>query len=765
MSKPSFGRYIYVIFPPYFYVDSFAYNSYNMDSLYIITAQNGGFCMSGTAAGNCIALIFYCIFQAGGIFLAWKYFSKEQPAAKILIGSVAGSFCFMWLPIITSFIFGFTVTSHIVALVLFTLLFVLGFYLLHKYTVKSEATGAQTKKKLSGAELLKLHAPLLILLAAFIYFAVTLFGHTIPTNASGGMDAGQSTYGDMNLHLAFITSIAGQDKFPPDYSLLPGTRLSYPFLSDSISSSMYIWGCSLRFAYIFPMLVACLQLFTGFYLLAVRLLKDKAKAVLSWVFFFLNGGLGFWYFIDTLGGDKSKFTQIFTGFYTTPTNYTDGNLRWVNVIVDMLIPQRASLFGWALLFCILYLLVGAVKSKQRKDFIVVGVLAGGLPMIHTHSFLSLAMICLVWVTYELIGAADENWKEKTPVLEYCLLGGGILLLAYIQYRNMFVGEVDGKSLMFLGILGAVIAVCLCGYTLIQVFQTKKGKEIVWCWGLFLAVVLVLALPQLFIWTFKQSENSGYLRGHFNWSNASDLYIWFYIKNMGVVLIAALAAMFSGKRGLYFLAAPAMLIWYVAEFIAFQPNDYDNNKLIFVAYALLCFLAADLLVNVYRRMAKTPWKYISAVAVLVLCTASAFLTMGREYVSNYEVYNADQIQVSKYIDENASPNATIMTDMRHNNAIAALTGRNLVCGTSTFLYFHGLDYAKQEQDLTNMYLDPAGNQQLFSDYHVEYIVIGPEERASYEGLDESVFASLFECVYTSGDVNVYACGENIVDTES
>ena len=185
----------------------------------------------------------------------------------------------------------------------------------------------------------------------------------------------------------------------------------------------------------------------------------------------------------------------------------------------------------------------------------------------------------------------------------------------------------------------------------------------------------------------------------------------------------------------------------------------------MAYALLCFLAADLLVNVYRRMAKTPWKYISAVAVLVLCTASAFLTMGREYVSNYEVYSADQIQVSEYIDENASPNATIMTDMRHNNAIAALTGRNLVCGTSTFLYFHGLDYAKQEQDLTSMYLDPAGNQQLFSDYQVEYIVIGPDERASYEGLDESAFASLFECVYTSGDVNVYACGENTVESEN
>ena len=193
--------------------------------------------------------------------------------------------------------------------------------------------------------------------------------------------------------------------------------------------------------------------------------------------------------------------------------------------------------------------------------------------------------------------------------------------------------------------------------LLKIINTEKGKNVIQCWGIFLIIVLVLALPQLFTWTFKQSGNTGFLRGHFGWSNESDLYLWFYIKNIGVVLIAAISAMFSGKRGTYFLAAPAMLIWYVSEFIAFQPNNYDNNKLLFVAYAMLCFLAADILVNIYRGMAKTPLKYISAVFVFVLCVTSAFLTMGREYVSNYEVYNVNQVKVSKYIDANAAPDAT------------------------------------------------------------------------------------------------------------
>ena len=77
----------------------------------------------------------------------------------------------------------------------------------------------------------------------FCYFAYCLMTHTIPAADNGSFHTGQSTYGDMNMHLGFITSIANQKRFPPEYSIYPGVRLAYPFLCDSISSSLYIWGC------------------------------------------------------------------------------------------------------------------------------------------------------------------------------------------------------------------------------------------------------------------------------------------------------------------------------------------------------------------------------------------------------------------------------------------------------------------------------------------------------------------------------------------
>lgn len=708
--------------------------------------------MGGTTAGTIFALCYYLFYQTGGILFALSFLRTEKLYLKILAGSVMGSFSLHWLPTVASMIMGFNRLSHIVAAALFVLLIGALLYVNRLYS----AGKTVTDRHFSLKTFVKQHAILFLIIPTFIYFVVLLLGHTFPVGENGGMYTGQCTYGDMNLHLAIITSIANQGTFPPHYSLLPDTRLSYPFLSDSISSSLYIWNASLRVAYIFPMLFAILQVFFGFYLLAKELLGSQAKAVLAWTFFFFNGGLGFFYFLDIPGGNTDNFTRIFSAFYETPTNYPDGNIKWVNTIVDMLLPQRATLFGWALFFPLLLLLVKALKQKEKKIFLLCGILAGGMPMIHTHSFLALAMICMVWLVYHLLLSDKPEGLDKVPYTEHLLLGAGIILLFVLQYINMFVSEVQINLLFALGLIVIGCVALLCVYYLVRSFRTDTGRKIIINWLCILIPVLLLALPQLFIWTFHQAEGDGFIRGHLNWSNASDLYIWFYLKNIGVVLFLALAALFSGNRKTYLLGAPAMFIWLVAELIAFQPNDYDNNKLLFAAYALLCFLAADFLYHTYCAMKKTPWKYLSMALLLLACTLSALLTMGREYVSNrqYELYNANQVELASYIEENTPTDATILMDTRHNNAVAALAGRNLVCGSSTFLYFHGLDYLPREEAVHTMYTDSLDNRELFLKYGVDYVVVGPEERASYPDMDESAIASFTEVVFNSGDVTLY-----------
>ena len=106
--------------------------------------------------------------------------------------------------------------------------------------------------------------------------------------------------------------------------------------------------------------------------------------------------------MDRWRTEPQNFLRIFSEFYQTPTNLTaEGNIRWVNVIADMLLPQRATLFGWALLFPTLTVLYKAVFENRREYFIPAGVLAGGMPMVHTHSFLAVALISACWLLAEL----------------------------------------------------------------------------------------------------------------------------------------------------------------------------------------------------------------------------------------------------------------------------------------------------------------------------------------------------------------------------
>lgn len=712
--------------------------------------------MEGTIIGNILAVLYYLIYQIGGIFLGFIFFRRQKCSVRILFGSIIGTFAIQWLPILFSFIFNFTMLSHVIAICIFTLF--IGCVTLYLYKNQMFSELFIREKEYHDRDILtfiKGHAFLLVIIPAFVYFVMVLLTHTIPINQNGAITTGQCTYGDMNLHLAFITSIAKQSTFPPDYSLLPGTKLSYPFLSDSISSSLYIWNSSLRLAYMFPMFIAILQLFFGFYILAEEILKRKAKAILAWLLFFLNGGLGFVYFIDRLGNDTANFTRIFTEFYQTPTNYTlDGNIYWVNVIVDILIPQRATLFGWAMLFPILLLLYKAIRGSNKIYFVIAGVLAGGLPMIHTHSFLALGMICVIWLTYHMLSIIDKEIHTRRALREQILLIIGIALLCYLRYRHMLKGELPERFCMNVGVFFVLIFCIYCFHAVIKGWFVKEGKQAIVNWGIFLMIVLLLAIPQLFIWTFNQADGNGFLRGHFNWSNKTDLYLYFYLKNMGIMLLFVLASFFSGKKKVFMLGVPALFIWSVAEFIEFQPNDYDNNKLLLVGFVFLCFVAADYMINIFEKMKRLPWKYIAGGLVIFCCTFSALLTLRREYVSEYKLYSAEQVKLCEYIEDNTDTDSIILTSKRHNNAVAALTGRSIVCGAQTFLYFHGLDFNRQSEAVDAMYNDPVSNKNLLAIYNVDYIVVGPEEQREYSNLVKSKFDELFTCIYTVGGVSLY-----------
>lgn len=712
--------------------------------------------MAGSLTGNLIGTLYFLYFQAMGILFSFFLLKKKGMVTRLFCGSVLGSVLLMWLPALFAFFFGFTLLSHILAALLCFLLFLLLKILRIPHAAFS-LPSSPNRKQLK--ECLKKHRVFLLLCGfTFLLFCCMLSSHTLSVKEDG-LHTGQCTYGDMNMHLGFITSIAVQGTFPPEYSIAPGNRLCYPFLCDSISSSIYLFGASLRYAFMLPMYAAFLQAMAGFYALADTWLKKASKSCLAFFFFFYNGGLGFLYFIDWSNSRTYFFKNIFTEYYQTPTNLINQNIRWVNIIADMLLPQRATLFGYALLFPCLWLLWRCVYRKETDLFPFTALLVSALPMIHTHSFLAMALISAAWLFMQLCYESKASCRcsgQKTSKIRpgMLLLGGFLIFMCTLDVWNGSDNRLSSSSLLILCLIGLGILFCL-GLVFLFIRIKRKGcRDLLFTWGIYLAIILLFALPQLFFWTFSQtSAGDGFTTGHFNWGNQGDPYLWFYLKNWGVILLLLVPAIFytSGKN--FAVLSAGFLIWFVAELISFSPNTYDNNKLLYVAYGLFCCISADYGIDLYQRLKGISGGRVWTLPFLLLSCISALLSLGRELVSDYTVYSNAQVKTAQFIERNTLPEDMFLTNDRHVNEAAALAGRNIVSGSWIYLGPHGIYDDTRAQDVKTMYESPASSARLFEQYGIDYVILSSWERGSYQ-VDEDWFQTNLECVFVCEDIQVY-----------
>lgn len=638
-------------------------------------------------------------FLALGVLAAEGLFSDRPRLMRAYLGLTFGLMMMMWLPSVWAFKFNFTVAAQWWALgtafVLSLALFLLG-----------------RPRKRGRPRILGMPPKLMLLIVPLLIFSFYLqYTHTLRP-VDGALHAGQSTYGDLCLHLGIATGLRGA-AYPPEYTLLPGTMLGYPFLSDAMATTMLLFGAPLRWAFIVTGTLMMGLVYWGFLLLSWELTRSRRAVAIAFLLMSLNGGLGFLYTFDGAFRDGfSKLKDALFGFYLTPTNMPDLNLRWVNGIADLMIPQRTLLAGWATCVPALMLLAQAIRRREEsvrieplgpvrivmesdgglKDFAVLGVWAGMMPMIHTHSFFALGLISLGAFGY--LAVKSEDRLRVT--------------------RNFLV---------------------------------------------FGAIALALALPQLITWTFPQTEGGGSLKFHLDWVNNGDNgmidgWLWFWVKNVGLVFLLLVPAALSQERRGRALSVGALVVFLVAETVLFQPNPYDNNKLFYVAFLLMLPLVADYVVRIYDKISGVRWRAFLLGAFLVVSTLSGAITLAREAISDYELFSADEVQAADYIERTAPRDAVVLTGGQHNNPVAALAGRELVCGTGTYLYFHGVNYQRQQQAARDLYEDPVDRAPLFDVYHVDYVYISSYERGSY-AVDESFFRRSFPVCYQNGEVTVYA----------
>lgn len=798
-----------------------------------------------------ISVLYLLLFALSGVMISRFVFHCDKKLKRIFFGLAFGLVMLIWFPVLFAFVFSsFNLMAQILAAVLAVLLGSIFFILTEK-----QIRNGKIKLNIAKSNL----KPFLLTVIPLTAIGFILhINHTIVPASDGSLHVGQCTYGDLCMHLGFISSISVQQTFPPDYSLLPGTQLCYPFLCDSVSSTFYTLGSSLRFATILPALYAYLVVVLGLYFFFEQWFKKDSVAVFGTYLFLIGGGLGFAYVFNNrlllLEDGVDRWEQLMEGFYITPTNSPGDGMRWVNAIADMLLPQRATLFGWALLFPCLNLLNRAAIDKEYKFFIPLGVIAGALPLIHTHSFLAVALMS-IFLFVSVMRKQIHKFLEKDSLCAHADVFGLLLLCSAVALIGKFISKAGDEqfgaifvfvftiseallliimmlknksifksysvgfillvscacllglvnslnSISYVGIIASIMCTALYLVMLVvylikvgmlkninvrdYITKDDDGKYLSF-FVIFGLISVVLAVPQVFGFTLKQASTDMFTRWQFNWCNVSDTFLWFYIKNMGLIFLFMFPAFFMADKDKRLFFGGGLLIWFICEFVVFQPNTYDNNKLLFVWFALMCGLVADYFIKMYKKMIKpdsddsasdsgrkTSVRIVAALVIVALFLSGA-LTLAREYVSadhigfsenengqlsldviegGYQLVNADEVKLAEWICDNTESDDIFLTHNNHNNAIAMLTGRSIFVGSGTFLHWHGVDYTPREVLLKSMYESPESCLMDYaSEFDLTYVRIGRWEKGNYN-VDTSWFDNNLELVFQSGGEKLY-----------
>lgn len=634
------------------------------------------------------SICYLALFLVCGVMIVRSMLPRKSPLIRVWLGLALGVLLEMVLPALCAYVLDFTLAAHEAAAALLLALTAICY-------VKRDPDAMKDMTSQDWGQLAVMAAFVLPMTVLSAYLQYT---HMIMPAGDGSLWCGQSTYGDLCMHLAFITSMENM-AFPPSYSLLIDTPLAYPYLADSLSTSFYMLGLPLNLALVVPGTLLMALTYAGFMLLAREILGSRHKAVLvAALLFFFNGGLGFLYDFDMVGRDGwQKVMEIFTGYYKTPANQPEYNLRFSNVIADLLIPQRALMGGWAMVLPALYLLLSGFRERSMKQTVMLALWAGALPLVHTHTFLALG-----------------------------LFSGGFVLGRLAMDRD------DRR-----GVLARA--------------------------GVYLGIVLVMALPQLLGNAIRQTVEGGVMRFQFNWVNNSggrgmiDGYLWFWIKNVGLPFVLILCAcLHARRRGLLDILLGMTAIFVVAETILFQRNEYDNNKLFYIWYMFGAILAADYGSILMQRLAGLGGRNVLCAMFLFVSVFSGGLSIAREAISGYQLFSANAVAAGEWIRENTQEDDIFLTGQQHINPVCSLAGRQIICGSDLYVFFHGLDYGEMAQDCQRYYEQPEEATDVLKKYEVDYIYVSDYERADF-AVDLDAIEENNTLVYENADVRIYRVG--------
>ncbi len=660
-----------------------------------------------------ISLFLLTLIALSGLALTYIVADDESFMWRLCAGSIAGSTMFGVVIFVVCSVAGFTPATIIVSLLISLLPLLLLWKrpdiqkrFLHDWAkAKGRLQGWNTKKFLTFSYYA-------FFFAVFFYFFMRAC-YLVPNE--GLHTGGYQNLGDLSFHLGAIFGFSEGAAFPPQNPSWAGGKFSYPFMADMLAAVFVKLGADFKevifvqdVTWAFALLVI-LQQFTR------KLTNSRIAGYVAPAILFFSGGLGFiWFFGDISAAAKGAMDFIMH----LPKDYSirneaDALFRWGNTMTVLFITQRGILFGMPLTILVLSYCWKIFSSSESEN-------------------------------------VEKGKSEKAPVTI-----SNFFTFAHFPVSPFLVGLMAGTlPLVHLHSLAALFIVA--GFLLI--LRPAKWSA----WVAFGIGTAAIAIPEL-IWSISgtATQTEKFFGWHFGWDKRENEFLWFWFKNTGLTIPAALFGLYllwnkwktaktdaaekkeepvenkkkhktddaaapipNGRTLLYFYM-PFAFMFLLCNVAKLAPWEWDNIKvLIYWFVGSIPFIAYSI-AWLWEQRDKI-WKAVAAVCLVVL-TLSGAIDVFRVASGQLKlgVFNNDSMKLAEQIKQKTPKGSMFLNGAIYNSTVV-LAGRQSLMRYPGHLGSYGIDYGARENDLKKMYQGGPEADGLLQKYNIEYVVITPEE---------------------------------------
>src|SRR3989338_8627029 len=331
-------------------------------------------------------VLFIIVSVIAGFLLTYFLSARYSILERIAYGTVVGLGLNTWIVYLLSLIWGLQFKSIYISMCLLCI-FIAVFLTIKWGYLKGKIVNEITDIRV---DFLQNKISYFVHIAVFSFFTTIfcrLFYRTVILKSDGLYVGLTNNYGDLPLHMAYITSFVWGNNIPPQDPSYAGEKLVYPFLADFLSAIFLKLGLNFKDMLFIPGLLLTIAFYGILYYFTYRLTKKRFAAIISLFIFFFAGGFGFYYFYQDFLNTSQGFWSFLMHLPRDYTKIEPLNYHWITPLTCLNVPQRAYLFGFPitiLIFTLLYSGIEHTRSSFKRmggsnEFLFAGIRAGALP--------------------------------------------------------------------------------------------------------------------------------------------------------------------------------------------------------------------------------------------------------------------------------------------------------------------------------------------------------------------------------------------------